>query len=549
MKKTNIFIMSMLIFTTIAKPSFAFTDTDEHWASDVISEMCDYKIINGYENDTFRPDNVMTRAEFVTVVNRILGLQEESSKYIPDVSRTDWFYSEIRKAVKVGIIQGNDDGYVYPNNEITREEAIVVLNRAFKLNKNKYAPKDFSDLSDISKWAEAEMYSAIQEGILTGYTDNTIRPKAYITRAEALTLINRILPNILTTNVYEGLLTGNVVLIGDNIVLNNLTIDGNLIIANNALSTLQARDVTVKKNIIISDKNHNSIEKIKVMGTVYEFASKQEELDGYIDEEFGISFAVPNAVTIKMFSGDSKIDFEQKDLIVIDIQQNEEYYLKNINTIAKLEISKFDNLYKEVEEGTIGKYSKYMLFTDKNENQMLVIKRDNVAYVLRFYNIESDNLVDNVLSTLEFVETEKIVDSKNIVYKNSKLSLKFTYKDKYVVVDDSYNTNVINDDKKFFKLFIQVNTITDIQEYNLSEIKMLLSSIVSKDGDIKETKTFKIMNNDAIKFKTESEGKITYSLYVVIGNNLYNLIFTGDEGGMAEIGGELFEDIINSLEF
>ncbi|MBQ8299458.1 MAG: S-layer homology domain-containing protein [Clostridia bacterium] len=549
MKKVNIFIMSMLIFTTVALPSFAFTDTTEHWANDVIEEMNNYKIINGYEDDTFRPDEIMTRAEFVTVVNRILALDEESSKYIPDVNRTDWFYSEIRKAVKIGIIQGNTDGYIFPNDEITREEAIVILTRAFKMNQTTRKPQDFTDLSEISKWAESEMYSAISQGILNGYNDNTIRPKASITRAEALTLIDRILPNILKTNVYQGLLTGNVVLCDDNIVLNNLTIDGNLIISNNALKTLTVKDVTVKKNVIINDKNHEFIKKIKIMGDVFEFSSEKEELNGYLNEEFGISFAVPNSATVKLFSGDSKIDYKIEDLIVIDVIQNDEFYMKSINTIAKLEIAKYDYLYKEVEDGVIGKDFKYILFSDRTGKQMLVIKRDNIAYVLRFYNIESDNLVDNVLSTMEFFETENIVDTKNIVYKNSKLSLKFTYKDKYVVVDDSYNTNIINEDKKFFKLFIQVNTITDIQEYNLNEIKLLLSSIVSKEGDIKETETFKIMNNNAIKFKTEADGKITYSLYVVIGNNLYNLIFKGEENGMSEVGEELFDDIVDSLEF
>ena len=549
MKKINIFIMSILIFTTVTLPSFAFSDTTEHWANNVIEEMSNYKIINGYEDNTFRPDEIMTRAEFVTVVNRILALQDESSKYIPDINRTDWFYSEIRKAVKVGIIQGNADGYIFPNDEITREEAIVILTRAFKLNQTTRKAKDFSDLSEISEWAETEMHSAIIQGILTGYEDNTIKPKASITRAEALTLINRILPNILKTNVYQGLLTGNVILYDDNIVLNNLTIDGNLIISNNALSTLKVNGVKVKKNVIISDKKHNSIEKIKVMGNIYEFSSEQEELSGYLNEEYGISFAIPNSSTVNLFSGESEIDYNKKDLIVIDAIQNEEFYLKNINTIAKLEIDKYDYLYKEIESGVIGKDYKYILFADRNEKQMLVIKRDNVAYVLRFYNVESDNLIDNVLSTIEFFETEKIIDTRNVVYKNSKLSLKFTYKDKYVVVDDSYNTNVINDDKKFFKLFIQVNTITDIQEYNLNEIKLLLSSIVSKEGDIKETETFKIMNNNAIKFKTEADGKITYSLYVVIGNNLYNLIFKGDEYGMVEVGEELFNDIVNSLEF
>lgn len=548
MKKINIFIISILIFTVIAKPSFAFTDTENHWSKDTVLKMQDSKIVTGYEDNTFRPDDSMTRAEFVTVINRMLDLQEESSKYIPDINRNDWYYSEIRKAVKVGIIEGDLNGATHPEDEITREEAIVILSRAFKLKKTSSMPKGYSDIDEISNWARTEVYSAIKAGYLNGYEDGTLKPQNNITRAEALTLIYRIMPNILKTNVYTGLITGNTLLFADNIVLNNLTIDGNLVISNKALSTLKLKDVTVKKNLIVMDDKHKNIENLNVNGNIYEFASHQETLNNYINEEFGITFALPQSAEIEVFSEEKIIDYKQKDLIVINFEEDEEYYLKNINTISDIIINRYDNLYKKVENGQFG-FNKYQLFVDKNNNNLLVIKRDNIVYSLKFYNIESSNLVDNVIATIEFFETDKIVDTKVLTYKNSKLSLKFSYKDKYVAVDDSYNTNIINEEKRFFKLFIQVNTITDMQDYNLAEIKTLLTAIVNKDGEIKETDTFKIMNNNAIKYKIESEGKIIYSLYVVIGNNLYNLIFTGDEDGMIEVGEEMFDEIVKSLEF
>lgn len=548
MKKISIFIISILIFTVSAKPSFAFDDTANHWAEKTILNMQDFKIINGYEDDTFRPDTNMTRAEFVTVINRMLDLQEESSKYIPDINRSDWYYSEIRKAVKVGIIQGDLDGTIHPEDKITREEAIVILSRAFKLKKTSTNLNGYSDLNEISNWAKTEVCSAIKAGYVTGYEDNTIKPLNNITRAEALTLINRIIPNILNTNVYSGLITGNALVFEDNIVLNNLTIDGNLIVSNRALSTLKVKDATVKKNLIVVDDENENIKNLNVHGDVYEFSTKQETLDNYQNEEYGITFAVPQKAKIKLFSENANIDYKQNDLIVITIEEKDEYYLKNIDTISDIVISKYDTLYKKVENGEIG-FNKYQLFVDNSDNHLLVIKRDNIVYSMKFYNTKSSNLVDNVIATIDFFETDRIIDSKIITYKNSKLSLKFSYKDKYVSVDDSYNTNVINEEKKFFKLFIQVNTITDMQDYSLSEIKALLTTIVNKDGEIKETDTFKIMNNNSIKYKVESEGKIIYSLYVVIGNNLYNLIFTGDEEGMLEVGEELFDEIIESLEF
>ena len=548
MKKINIFIISILIFTVSAKPSFAFSDTSSHWATTTISKMQESKIINGYEDNTFRPDEGMTRAEFVTIINRMLDLQEESAKYIPDINRNDWYYSEIRKAIKVGIIEGDLSGNTHPNNKITREEAIVILNRAFKLKKTMSVPKGYVDLESISNWAKGEVYSAINDGYLNGYEDNTIKPLNHITRAEVLTLINRIIPNILGTNIYTGLIYGNTLLNADNIVLNNLTIDGNLIVSNKALNTLKIKDVTVKKNLIVIDKEYENIKKMNVNGNIYEFSSKQESFNNYKNDEYGIIFAIPEKVKIKLLSEETSIDYKQNDLIVLEIEENEEYYLKNISTISDIIISRYDNLYKELENGEIG-FNKYQLFVDKNSNYLLVIKRDNIVYTLRFYNIESSNLVDNVIATIEFFETDKVTDTKILVYKNSKLSLKFSYKDKYVSVDDSYNTNIINEEKRFFKLFIQVNTITDMQDYTIGEVKSLLTTIVSKDGEIKKTETFKIMNNNAIKYQIESENKIIYSLYVVIGNNLYNLIFTGDEEGMMEVGEELFNEIVKSLEF
>lgn len=548
MKKINIFIISILIFTISVKPSFAFTDIENHWAEKTVSNMQNFKIITGYGDDTFRPDESMTRAEFITVINRMLDLQEESSNYIPDIKRSDWYYSEIRKAIKVGIIEGDLDGATHPEEKITREEAIVILSRAFKLKKTSTNPKGYSDLNDISSWAKVEVYSAINEGYMNGYEDNSLKPQNPITRAEALTLINRIIPNLLNTNVYTGLITGNTLLFADNIVLNNLTIDGNLIVSNRALGTLKVKDVTVKKNLIVIDEEYESIKKINVNGQVYEFTSKQEILNNYRNEEYGIAFAVPQKAKVKLFSEETAIDYKQNDLIVISIEENEEYYLKNIDTISDMLIKRYDNLYKKIENGEFG-FNKYQLFVDRNDNYLLVIKRDNIIYNMRFYNIKSSNLVDNVIATIEFFETDKVIDAKIVTYKNSKLSLKFSYKDKYVSVDDSYNTNIINEEKKFFKLFIQVNTITDMQDYSLSEIKALLTTIVNKDGEIKETETFKIMNNNAIKYKVESDGKIIYSLYVVIGNNLYNLIFTGDEEGIIEVGEELFDEIVKSLEF
>ena len=179
---------------------------------------------------------------------------------------------------------------------------------------------------------------------------------------------------------------------------------------------------------------------------------------------------------------------------------------------------------------------------------MIIIKRENVVYELAFYNAVSENLVDNVLSTLQLIQTENIVDHKDVVYKNSALSLKFLYKEFYVLVDDSYNTGIMNENEALFKLFVQVNTVTDMENYTMKEVKNLLTSIARNDGEITKVEDFKIINNEAIRFVIKGEDRIINSLYIVVGNNLYNLIFTGEIDAMNEVGNDMFTNIINTIE-
>ncbi len=547
MKKTSIFIISILMILGFSTVSLAYTDTEGHWASDVIDELSNKKIINGYSDGTFKPDNSVTRAEFIAIVNRMLGLTTESSKYIPDISRHDWFYSDIRKAVEAGILKGNEEGYVRPNDTITREEAVVILARAFKVTQAPGTGIKFEDRSEVSNWARESVYTFVKYGYINGYYGNLIKPKENVKRAEVLTIIKRIIPNILTEDIYEGIIQGNTLLVDNNIVLRNATISGNLIIKESIISTLKVNNVDVKGNLII-EKTDDIITKIRVSGSVIElYKDKREQSLKYVDKDYGISFAIPARATVIELGRNQEIDYKKKDLIAINILQDDNYYLKSVSTIARDEAKKYANLFIEKEEGTI-QNAEYVLYDDNDKSQMIVIKRENIVYVLVFSNIVSENVVDNVLSTMKLLKTNKITDYGNVIYKNTALSMKFSYKDFYVSVDDSYNTGVVNNKDAFFKLFIQVNTIIDMDKYSIDEVKYLLKNLASNDGEILESENLKIVNNDAIKFKIRSEEKSICSLYIVVGNNLYNLVFTGDSEAVNEVGDKIFTNIINTIE-
>lgn len=547
MKKISIFVISILMTIGISSISFAYSDTSEHWAREAIDDMSDKKIVNGYSDGTFKPNNEMTRAEFIAVVNRMLGLKNESSRYIPDISRQDWYYADVRKAVEAGILKGDDAGYIRPNDTITREEAVVVLARAFKIADAVGIDISYSDRSEISDWAKTNVYTFVRYGYLNGYDDNIIRPKSPITRAEALTIIKRIIPNILTENIYKGIIQGNTLLYENNIVLNQVVIRGNLIIKEDIIDTLKINNVEVKGNLIIQKQNKN-ISKIIVGGKIVETYAKEVETDNqYINKEYGISFAIPSTATVVESNKQEKIDFDKEDIIEINILKDDKYYVENILTLANEQVKQYANLFRQKEVGSV-KSAEYVLYDDNDNSQMIIIKRENVLYVLAFFNLVSENIVDNILATVELLPTDQITDYNQVMYNNKALSLKFWYKEFYVLVDDSYNTGIRNESDAFFKLFIQVNTVTDMEQYSLREVKELLKSLARNDGDIVKTEELKIINNDAIKFVIKDENRTTDSLYIVVGNNLYNLIFTGETDAMNEVGMELFRKIINTIE-
>lgn len=549
MKKKIIPIMLMSMLT-VSSSVYAFSDVDNHWAKDSIEKLSQINIVKGYEDNTFRPDKNMTRAEVVTIINRLIGAQKESLKYIPDLDRQSWYSFEIRKSVQTGVIMGDENGYVRPTSYVTREEVVTMLSRAFYVSGNTTLAENYIDEEEISKWSKDYFATFVNYKYIMGYEDETIRPKAYITRSEFVTLLGRMFNTIAVGGMHTGKVDGNIIIAGDNVVLNNLTINGNLVIAAGTGKTLTLKNVEVKGNLILCEKM--DIEKIYVQGKkIYAYKRESDTLEQYKNDEYGIEFSISNQVKIIEAWKEKDIDYFEDNMLLMNIEQSDDYYLKSIESIGKKKIRDVDRSYKITERGTINN-AFYLLYEplSRSENyKYLVIKRDNTVYTILFRNITLDNLVDNVLTTLKLIDGEKISDRNFEIYQNRKLSLKFTYRSGYVGVDDSYNTKKIYSGDAPFKLFIQVNTVTDMSDYSFDQLQAMLKQIARKDGELVKTENMKIINNDAVKFKIlTSENKMIYSLYIVVGNNLYDLILTANEDAMDELGDYLFDEIIRSLE-
>ncbi len=154
-----------------------------------------YSYVNGYEEGEFRPDLEITRAEIASIFEGLLVGQtfyDKNEIHFHDVNPQDWFYRPVTFMTKQGYMSGYPQGYFEPNMPITRAELVTVLSRYQNVTGGNGGTIQFSDIN-AEHWAYSDLLLASEFGWLKGYADNQFRPNASITRAEAVTLINRVL--------------------------------------------------------------------------------------------------------------------------------------------------------------------------------------------------------------------------------------------------------------------------------------------------------------------------------------------------------------------
>ena len=156
-----------------------------------------YAYIVGYPDKTVRPQNGITRAEVATIFFRLLtdetrNANSTKSNSYSDVAAGAWYNHAVSTLSAMGIVKGDSHGKFNPNAPITRAEFAAIAAR-FDDKANTTAV-DFSDIA--SHWAKNEISAAANNGWINGYTDGTFRPNNKITRAEAMTLVNRVLKRL-----------------------------------------------------------------------------------------------------------------------------------------------------------------------------------------------------------------------------------------------------------------------------------------------------------------------------------------------------------------
>lgn len=170
----------------------AFRDIDDvPWAKESIMELAKNGVISGTSKETFEPQKTITRAEFIKINVGAFGIQANSTVDFEDVKPDDWFYPYVQAGYSAGIIKGVEVGKFAPQDNISREQAAVILYRVAMLKNIQLTPivTDDQFQDDISDWAIEAINALFRAGIINGKADHIFAPHDNMTRAEAAKVI------------------------------------------------------------------------------------------------------------------------------------------------------------------------------------------------------------------------------------------------------------------------------------------------------------------------------------------------------------------------
>lgn len=177
------------------------SDLKGHWAEKAISALYEKGIVSGDETGRFRPDDKITRAEFIKLLVGIMGLElpKQMEELFVDVSETGWYAPYIEAARIAGVAEGYADGSFRPNNQITRQEMAKMLAAGLGTEIiNGDTASRFADSADIASWAFDAVSYVAEIGLFVGDEQGNFYPERDATRAESATVIYRAL------EIFEG---------------------------------------------------------------------------------------------------------------------------------------------------------------------------------------------------------------------------------------------------------------------------------------------------------------------------------------------------------
>lgn len=318
--KKRIALLSIFCMVISLMPASSFglepSDISGHWAKDNIQTWIEGGLINGYEDGTFRPDSNISRAEFMTLVNKAYNYSTEAEIGFLDVKASDWYYSAVAKAKAAGYITGYPDNTIRPEGSISRSEAAAIIMRINKLEGNKAAASKFTDAQTLD-WGASAIGAVYKHSIMNGYPDGSFMAQSLIKRGEAVAALDKAKIYAKGNTTYDAAGTygpatgtlaveGNVIITKQDTTLQNMVINGDLTIRKSVgEGDVALNNVTVKGETLVCGGGPNS---------VWAYNSRFGTVT-IIKEVGDIRFLISGTTTVEMVIAYSSVKLEEQDMV------------------------------------------------------------------------------------------------------------------------------------------------------------------------------------------------------------------------------------------
>lgn len=316
--QTGKFIIILIIISFTSVNAFAAepTDISDHWAKDIIQNSINNGLARGYLDGTFRPDNNITRAEFMSLVNGIFEYTQVTEVNYSDVNIAEWYAYTVSVAKAAGYITGYPDNTMRPDSPISREEAAMIIMTLNNIEGNSQGINKFAD-KGLFFWSMDAVGAVSIANIMKGYPDGNFVPQNFIKRGEAVAALDKAHSYGKNNIIYRaegtygpetGVLNvdGNVIVTEKGTILQNMVISGNLIVNKSVGDgNVYLKNIVVKGDTLIYGGGENGVAAFNSKFSTVNIAKKVGS----------ISFLISGTTTVEMVIAESNIKLEEEDMI------------------------------------------------------------------------------------------------------------------------------------------------------------------------------------------------------------------------------------------
>ncbi len=310
-KKLSLFLtLVMALGSTNVVSAKEFTDTTNSWASEAIDRWSDYEVVGGYEDGSFKPQNDITRAEFLAMLDKVMQYQTVAENTTTDMTGSEWYAESVLKNIAAGNVE-NTTGDVNASEKVTRSEVAVILCKALDIEPVE-GNTTFADDSNIPAESKGYVKALQEKGFISGRTNNEFDGDANITRAEVVSMFDKVIQAMYTeAGTYTENTNGNVVINTNDVVLKDTTITGDLIVAAGVgEGDLTLDNVTVEGDIIVEGGGSHSVKLTKGSKAkkVKMQKNSKETVRLYVDQDSQVTTVVTDSEAPVLVEGEGTIE-------------------------------------------------------------------------------------------------------------------------------------------------------------------------------------------------------------------------------------------------